>query len=523
MEVTVRENKQKIYSEVNIQMAIPFTSKQSTASNSEDTTICVSDQDVSKVLKIKSSNEAKEALTPLAYDVLNCILDFARHQLKDCYEKSRPFDINNFQVFFTYRQICEKLKLNPSNSQGNISKAIKSLRKIDLKVVGHAFDLKDKSYNLVDKEFNLIKDIEKNLVNNSSTSSIRRSVTLDPLIVGLMSSDFSVNREKYLMLSQGKERRAFMFIQAKKKVLGNTFSFDADELASVLGDSAKRKDNKKRSLKKVLEALKLKLSGFEYVFKAVYGTGKIEILVDFEEEQELEFYYETEFYKDLVYYYTQESLVSVDFFEADYIEVQDRLSQEYYDSFSTYEVLYRNKKIRYADLVIDLALFQILRSGYKKMSLRKLVDIISSFYLTNEQFQLPDGYLSFVSSKVFDLKKKERAKKVREEMQKRQQREKVEEEAKNESFDTIFENFIKPNKELYAEYLLKAEEEIREEHKDLSEEMIRALMPMHLEVKVKALAQRDYLNPDNSIFVKYMEKSSKELTFNEVLQISNEG
>jgi hypothetical protein len=514
------KDKQKFYSELNIQMAIPFKSQSTLSGESKDTTVCVSDDDVSKVLKIKTANSSSEALTPLAYDVLNCLLDFAKQQMKSDIEMGRDINVHNFQVFFSYRQICEKLKLNPSNSQGNIAKAIRSLRKIELRVIGHAFNLKLSDYQYVDKEFNLVKDLEKSLITNSGGSAVKRSVTLDPFVVGLMSSDFSVNREKYLQLTQGKERRAFMFIQAKKKVLGNIFSFKMSELVDVLGDSDKRKDNQKRSITKVLKALEEKTEGFSYHIKAVYGTGEKEILVEFDDDvSEDDKTFETKFYGDLAYYYGLRNLEKIDFFEADYIDIQDKLSEDFFEINQSYTLKYRNQTIRYSDLVVDLALFQIIKAGYDKIGYRKLINIVSSHYLRNETFQLPDRYGKFVSEKVQALKKKEKQEKIREEMAKREEREKEEVESKEQAFEDVYENYFLNKKELISHYRKIAEEQVDKENEGISPDMYKLMRNMYVEDRIKLLARNDFYNPDKSQFTKYFESGAKELSYTDILQI----
>jgi hypothetical protein len=455
---TSSELKKIFFSELNLSLALPFKQRvRGKIKERSEAVIKVCDEHTNNVLKI-ISRSPRGALSAMAYDVLVTLLDMAYEQI-DYHEKNGiEYSLDSFKVYFSNREVCERLNLNADNSQGNITEALRELREVNINVLGHVFDIHNKNYSYQDKDFSLISSMSKSIkgahapmVGEGVNSVSLRYVIFDKFIVDLLSSEFGVNRGNYLKLKSGKERRALSFLTAKRHIFGNVFSFEIDELASIIGDEEKRLDNKKASVKKVLTKIKNTIPGFNYFLKSVYGRKSVEILIEFNSADLLEEKYETAMYAEYVYAYGKESLLAIEFEEFCYITLREELERVVKKADLPLEYNYYKSKVDVIELAVDLALFQIIKTGYDKIKIKKLAKIILDSIFRDE-VELPDGYKHFILKRNADKRKKEEQAKIQKEIEKRNKEAKIQEKQIDANYKVFFKTYVEDNPKMYDKY-----------------------------------------------------------------------
>ena len=521
--------KEFFFSELNLALAIPFKERvRGKIKGKSESIVRVCDDESSRVLKI-ATRCPRGAISSTAYDVLMCLLDMATDQLNHYRKVGALVDENNFKVYFSYREICQILGLDPSNSQGNVSKAILELRDLNLDIVGHVFNLKSKEYTYTNKDFSLISSSqltinvgkENSLIPLNKKSVSLRHIVFDPFVVQLLTGDFTLRRKEFLSMKSGKVRRGYGYIAGKRQLFGNVFSFDLEEFSSAIGDTDIRSDNKKASATKVLKDIKKADPSMSYCVKAVYGKGTIEILIEFDELNLLSKTYTTKMFSEFVYAYDVSSLDSLNFFEEDYIQLHNELTKKCISTgLETFE--YRNTLVNTADFIIDLALFQIIITKYDKIPLKKLSKLIMTSVF-DDNVETPEGYRMFVTERNKAARKKIEKEKLQKEISKRKSLEAKERSQQDTNYKVFFDAYIKNDEKVLNKYRKKAESlyfSIRHTEEDPfkdqeEDEMVKMLIKSYLIDKTYKLAKEDYFN-NGDIIRSFITKNSREISFGDI-------
>lgn len=521
--------KEFFFSELNLALAIPFKERvRGKIKGKSESVVRVCDDESSRVLKI-ATRCSRGAISSMAYDVLMCLLDMATDQLNHYRKVGTHIDENNFKVYFSYREICQILGLDPSNSQGNVSKAILELRDLNLDIVGHVFNIKTKEYTYTNKDFSLISSSQltvsmgrdNGLIPLNKKSASLRHIVFDPFVVQLLTGEFTLRRKEFLSMKSGKVRRAYGYIAGKRQLFGNVFSFDLEEFSSAIGDTEIRSDNKKASATKVLKEIKKADPSMNFCVKAVYGQGTIEILIEFDEVNLLAQSYTTKVFPELVYSYELSNLDKLDFIEADYIQLHQELNKKC--CLKNLEFIeYRSTSISTADFIIDLALFQIINTGYNKIPLKKLCKLIMNS-IFEDNVETPEGYRMYVVDRNKIARKKIEKEKLQKEISKRKAIEEQERSQQDANYKVFYDTYIKNDEKILNKYKKKAESmylAIRHTDEDPfkdqeEDQMVKVLMKSYLADKAYKLAKEDYFN-NGDIIKSFVTKNSKEISFGDI-------
>lgn len=523
---TSSELKKIFFSELNLSLALPFKQRvRGKIKERSEAVIKVCDEHTNNVLKI-ISRSPRGALSAMAYDVLVTLLDMAYEQI-DFHEKNGiQYSLDSFKVYFSNREVCERLNLNADNSQGNITEALRELREVNINVLGHVFDIHNKNYSYQDKDFSLISSMSKSIkgahapmIGEGVNSVSLRYVIFDKFIVDLLSSEFGVNRGNYLKLKSGKERRALSFLTAKRHIFGNVFSFEIDELASIIGDEEKRLDNKKASVKKVLTKIKKTIPGFNFYLKSIYGQKNVEILIEFNSSDLLEEKYETQMYAEYVYAYGKEQLLAAEFEEFCYITLREELERIVKKADLPAEYNYYKTKVDVIELAIDLALFQIIRTGYDKIKIKKLSKIILDSIFKDE-VELPDGYKHFILKRNADKRKKEEQAKIQKEIEKRNKEVKAQEKQHDANYKVFYKTYVENNPKMFSKYEEMALEELKDNPNYILDdieipqikEQLRSVL---LKDTIYEVAKNDYFE-NGEVITAFFNRNAREITSNKI-------
>lgn len=510
-------DRKSLYSEINLAIALPFKERvRKGHEHAAESLIKICNEQVNNVLKIKLLSE-RGAVSGLVYDVLNVLMDMANEQYKELLSQVNDFDERNFFVTYTHREICQKLNLDPNQYRGKISNAILTLQKVMLQITGHIYRVDTQEYERINSRINLIRSIKENsrMSSRSKGGSIK-ALDFDPFIIKLLGSDFSVNRESYLQLKVGKQRRTFMFLQAKREVFGDHFSFDELELSTILGIETLRKDNRKRIITKVLEEIRENLDSFDFFMKSIYGTGTLEIMVEYNKAKDsFERTYKSKFYSDLVFDYTLEELEVLSFYEADCVNLEEELDRKISKREENLVKDTSFGKLKLSSFIIDCALFQIINTGYSNIrSPKKLAGVILQKALDG-QMLIPDGYNKFVSKRVSDTKNKIKSDEVRREFEKRKIRLEEEEVKENQVFEKYWDEFVlsETNSKLKDRYMEEADKLVSDEFK-ADDPFASMLRPQAVQLKAKEIAKKEFFST-GKFLDRHLENAPREISFEE--------
>jgi hypothetical protein len=508
--------KRVFFSELNLSLAMPYKERVR-GDNNKTSEVCVKvcDENVNQFLKITTESE-RGALSPKSYDVLSTLLHIGCEQMGEFEEKGVKYDTNSFPIYFTYRQICEHLNLSADNSQGIIKEAIKELRDVKLTVTGHVFNAKTKQFLYKDEEFSLLTRTSRAFGDlKEGMSASAKYVIFDRFIIEHLSAEFGFNRDIYLKL-RGKERRAYAFLTAKRHNFGNAFAVSMDEFSSIIGDNNKRKDNKKISANKVLKKISNLVEKFDFSIKSIYGTNQIEIFIEYETGAESKPIYQSLFYKELDYFYGSKSLLSIGIEEADYLELEKNLERfiEKENIPKTYN--FKRVDIPSLELAVDLALWQIIKTGYS-IDTSRLTKLILKSMLT-ASVEWPKGYRLFIKDRNKEKRRKETKEKVSLEILKKKEKQREQEEMLDKNFKVFFNEKIKNNQKVMKKFEEIAKENLsQEEDLDSMNPIIRNEI---LKSAIYNLVKEDYNNSNERLF-SLLEAGSREIQIQELFKLGN--
>lgn len=492
-DIVVKKKNDKFKVEINMGLALPcvFRPGDDFDLSRENRSIVKSSKKDGSLFMLEVSTQSN--LGPLGAndnDVLTVLLTMAweqRHQNADKKEER-----NGFRVYYTLAEICRRLSLSV-NSSSNIARSIEKIKSQNMK-------LKNFIYNAGTKETGLAKEQTKIILksgeltlgsSNADFKSYQKTfyIEFDSYIMKNMQDEYVslIHTKEYLSLKSGPERRLLIFLNSKRKTFGNQVLFNLSELAQVLGIASS--PNRRKMVGRYLTSTKDKLENFDFKIKKVSNQDDWHILVNFNSDQGLvDQKYEDSFYRELIEFYTPERIASIDLQEIDVINMRKEFDRQYEKTTKNKTVSFgQDDEISPGELVIDIALFQVLMSGYNlTKSFKALARAILS-RLSVGELELPEKYRQFVKRRNEDLKKEEAKKAIAKEIAKKKAREKKEEENLKNSFKLFYSDVLENNKTYLKNLETRAKEKIDTSETELFyEARLKAIM--------KEIAQEEFLS-----------------------------
>ena len=444
------------------------------------------------MLKIKTQSN-KGPLGGFDNDVLTVLLSMAWEQRER--NLRNGVNQNGYRVYYTLYEICRRLGLK----EGSAIHVSESISKIS-------------SQNLVLNNFIYKSDEKKAIKNIQETKIILKKgrvtvadgvgemddytsffyVEFDSNVISNLYSDYVsvLNSSKYLSLKSGPYRRIYVFLTSKKKNFGCQYVFSLSELSQVLGleESPPRKQREfvGQYLKKVSEELK----SFKYVIQKEKGKNAWTVLIQHFDQVELLPKEHDPFYAALIRFYGQEKLDSLQLQEVDILNIKEEFENKYRAEKENVYFSFQNEQINAAEFVLDIALFQVLRRGYRLTSSFKALAKHILKVLLNNHLEIPEKYRYFLYKRIEQedrLKEKEVLL-----IEKKKRDEKKEEEKKKleQAFLDFYRNIVMKNKGQMSRYKEKAELEIQEEGTTKDDMMFGLLV----DTRIESLARRDFDN-----------------------------
>jgi hypothetical protein len=500
--------------ELNLGLALPakFRADKDYDVTKEHSSLVKSVNEDGSVAMIKIKTQSNEGpLGGFDNDVLTVLLTMAWEQKE--YNQKNKLNQNGYRVYYTHYEICRRLGLK-EGSAGYVSESINKISSQNLTLNNFAYTTIDKKAIRKDEQTKII--LKKGRVSLADASQEMDEYTsyfyveFDNFVVKNLYNDYVsvLNSKKYLSLKTGPTRRVFVFLSSKRKIFGNRFLFDLQELSQVLGIYESTPKKQRELVGKYLTSVVNELNSITFVIEKQRGKNSWSILVQFIEDIEL---LEQEsnldpFYKSLVGYYGEKSLEKLGLQEADIINFRTEFEGKYRAGKGNLDFIFQGEQINPAEFSIDLAMFQVIKKFYPvTKSFKALAKAILSAVLGGV-YEIPEGYRFYLTKKLQNMSKK-REKVILEEEKQKQVILKTEESRKlDKAFLDFYKNIVQKNKRQMNNYREKAKMLLEMDNVEADNMMYGIL----LESKVEYLAKEDF----NSGNVMDMVQSGGELLLN---------
>jgi hypothetical protein len=482
--------------ELNLGLALPakFRADKDYDITKEHSSLVKSVNEDGSVAMIKIKTQSNEGpLGGFDNDVLTVLLTMAWEQKE--YNQKNKLNQNGYRVYYTHYEICRRLGLK-EGSAGYVSESIDKISSQNLTLNNFAYTTIDKKAIRKDEQTKII--LKKGRVSLADASQEMDEYTsyfyveFDNFVVKNLYNDYVsvLNSKKYLSLKTGPTRRVFVFLSSKRKIFGNRFLFDLQELSQVLGIYESTPKKQRELVGKYLTSVGNELNSITFVIEKQRGKNSWSILIQFIEDIEL---LELEsnldpFYKNLVDYYGEKSLEKLGLQEADIINFRTEFEGKYRAGKGNLDFIFQGEQINPAEFSIDLAMFQVIKKFYPvTKSFKALAKAILSAVLGGV-YEIPEGYRFYLTKKLQNMSKK-REKIILEEEKQKQVILKTEESRKlDKAFLDFYKNIVQKNKRQMNNYREKAKMLLEMDNVEADNMMYGIL----LESKVEYLAKEDF-------------------------------
>ncbi len=512
-------------SELNMSLGLPFRQRareKGETFHTVTTKLCTEDE--GRFLKITTSSN-RGSIGAFAYDVLNILFDLAYEQITSCQKRGEEINFDAFKVFYTNREVLRRLGLNEVNSQSYIKTAIDQLSDTKVQIKGNTFNIRLNEYLNDSCTFHLVarhRSISTNqvmfgelpeFINHSDGLKVQY-VIFDKFILENLSSNFGIDKAKYLLLAPGKERRAYTYLISKRAMFGDEFSFEMNELANITGDIDRtRKDNIKKSIRGILGNIKKKIKGFDFSERTIYGKGEVEFKVSFNTREDgLE--YSNPMFSELVYAHGEENLAKLGFDEHSFEIIYRELSSVTKKN-KIEEIVLGKTKTDPALLFVDMALVEKIKNKNEE-NISELARINYRFYKKYLHPRCPDGYKYLLARNKTHREsiEKKRIEKLR--------RERLDREAKKKENN---ERFIRKafNEKVLADESLyeKMKKAVLKTRSDLNEDNFPGILLTNaINLAIQEFMAEDMAD-DNGIFYGHINRNARELSRTDLNAISD--
>ena len=488
-----RDNRFKV--EINLGLALPFKyyvtdDFDKTKENKAMVRSIGEDGSVYMLEVTTQSNDGP--LQAFENDVLLVLLTMAweqRDRNKNSKEKR-----NGFRVYYTLAEVCRRLGLS-ENSRNKVARAIKRIKSQNLTTKNFAYNSLSGDVALVNEETKIILKSGRVRVGQTDVDFGHFQdvffIEFDSYIVKNLYDEYVsvINSDAYLSLKSGPQRRVLIFLYSKKKKFGNSFVFDLEELAQVVGLSESKK--RRRSVGEYLERIKKVIPGLEYTIKKKRGVDDWSILIEFK-TAEIEFEKDFPFYQALCESYSKEALQKLDLQKIDFENMINEFSFKYEKDAKKKTFLYGRDELPAAEFCIDVTLFQILVGGYPLTKSFKALakSILNRMALGG--LELPEKYRRFVYERNEEAKKKEVTQKIQNERTKKEMQREQELERLDQSFSKMYNDMLKNNKSFRENLTSRAAESLKSEGVEEGSMMYN----LNLQGKMRDIAKDDFMRGD---------------------------
>lgn len=439
--------------ELNLGLALPtkFRVEKGYDITKEHESLVKSVDDNGSVAMVKIKTQSNEGpLGGFDNDVLTVLLTMAWEQ-KDHNQKNK-LEQNGYRVYYTHYEICRRLGLK-EGSAGNVAEAIDKISSQNLTLNNFAYTAHDKKAIRKDESTKII--LKKGKVSLADGTKMADEYTsyfyieFDHFVVRNLYNDYVsvLNSSKYLSLTTGPSRRIFVFLSSKRKIFGNRFVFDMYELTQVLGIYESTPARQRDYVGKYLPKVAKELGTFTHLIEKQRGKNSWNILIQFIEiEEKLLEKSVDPFFELLETFYGKKSLEKLNILEVDIQNYREEFDAKYKALKGTTDFIFQKEVISPAEFAIDLALFQVIKKGYKvTKSFKALVKVILAA-IVDHSHEIPEGYRYFISKRVADFKKKQEKFLMEQERQKQELLKEEESRKLEKAFHDFYENIVSKNK-----------------------------------------------------------------------------
>jgi len=498
LDVTSYEGKDHRFKvEINLGLALPFKYylTDDYDKSEKHKAIVRSVDDSGSVYMLEVTTQSNEGpLQAFENDVILVLLTMAWEQ-RNRNQNSRE-KMNGFRVYYTLAEVCRRLGLY-ENSRNKVARAIKKIKSQYMQTKNFAYNAHTGQIGLINEDTKIILKSGRVRVGATDVDFANYQdvffVEFDSYIVKNLYDEYVsvISSDAYLSLKSGPQRRVLIFLASKRKKFGDQFLFSLSELAQVIGLTGSSK--RRRQIGEYLGRVQEKLKNFEYTIKKRRDKEDWDIFIVFQVRELLEEKEERDpFHQDLIDYYGQSSLASLDLNAIDIENIKREFNFKYKKETNRDTFLYGKEKLDPAEFCLDITLFQVLKCDYQvTKSFKALAKVILGSMIAGG-LELPEKYRLFVDKRAEEIRKKLVSDKIKTELSKKEEAKKVERDRLNKSFDKMYADMISKNKNF--KHKLEERAIVALENEGIAQEDM--MFKLSLEHKMREIAKVDFLNGD---------------------------
>lgn len=375
----------------------------------------------------------------LAQDVLTVLMTLAVEQKNR--QEVGVAESGKVKVWYSLSEICRRLNTSINNNK-NIKSAIEELENVNI----HYKDF------ICDDESFKTESIKTRIITRSGRSSRGSHAALgdekresfwiefdgrvaQSLFDGLYGT---LSRDIYLKLPSGASRGIYNIICVKRRIEGNRFYIDLDDVAKKIG-LKNTKIKSRYSVKQYIKKISLACDNFTFYFANVGGRACAKIIFS-DSPEEFEKIGDNSFYTRLLKQYKESDIKSVGLQKHDIEYMLENYSEE--------TTKFKGRKIPSIEFCIDVALNQSIIGGYKVSNIKGLIRKMMS-QVDQGGVSLPDTYHNFLDARIEEERDKTIVEEIKNKEIEKKQREERDREYVREMANGIIENIQKDNPRKY--------------------------------------------------------------------------
>jgi len=405
VEILNKENNDLSCLEILTSLALPMNSQRMV------TKIVQNDGSMTEI-DISATSSRGEVLTSRHHNVINALFNFLIDEyINESQKKGDRLNFKDFSIDKIYPSNIDIIRLCNLSADSNswINKILEELKDIKMKTIERSWTASNKSFIPRQNEGAIIQNIAQvsvtKKVGTKFITAAAREIRLHPFFMKQAKETcFFLVRNDHIRKLSGKEKRLYIYLLARKAILGNKFAVDAESIADML--SINNEKRMRELIQREMIKLQEKIVGIDFEFtrdRTPEGFKKLQMIVDFDPKDEVKV--------DTFDYF--KSYYSEEFLDQDDIQLSKFNYQNLISEASRFcekeEIqltisLDGKKQISTIDYVLDIALFQVKKGNAIKKSFKAFVMTLLKLYKTNEM-NIPSGYKKFVIDRVLDIEK----------------------------------------------------------------------------------------------------------------------
>lgn len=453
--------------EPNLGLALPFQhyNDEKNKNQIRESKVTTTDTNGNIMYLEVSTQSEMGPLQALDYDVLMTLLSMAVDQknIFDNLPENKMNIIGKHRVLYTYAEVSKRLGIADGN-RGRIKASIEKIISQKVAFKNYAYIKESGQYfkSVFNTSIILSNGSEEFGFSNSEKGKEYLYVDFEPMIMNnLLSSYHSViDHKKYLDLTPGSQRRILVFLFSKRKNFGDTFIFDIDELAIILGinNSSKKRYWIGDYLKKIQESNR----EITFSIKKNVENNSYNVFIKFDSNLQIVNNVDV-FWANLIKEYGEENLKNLDIEMCDILQAKSEFDKKYKKKINK-DFIFRDQIISVGEFTIDLTLYQVIYSNYKlTKGFKGLASKILSSII-EDNYVLPNKYRAFLYDRVKEKEKNEVELRAKEIIERKIKEEREDEERFNETFNKLYYETLKSKPQLKEKLRPLAVEELSKEN-----------------------------------------------------------